>query len=545
MRTASALALIAAACIAGAAASSQTSQSKAKPGSKAGAAVHFQSSDRCVACHNGLTTRSGEDYSFGTSWAATMMANAGRDPYWHAGVRREILDHPGAQAAIEEECSTCHMPMAHYEATLAGREAGIFAHIPFNRENEMSRLAADGVSCSVCHRIEPTNFGKRESFVGRFSINPALRGGERAAYGPFPVDAGRTTVMRSSSILKPAEGKHIRQSELCATCHTLYTKALAKGGESHPEFPEQVPYQEWLHSKFREQQSCQSCHMPALKEEAPITSVLGQPHPDVARHSFLGGNFFMQRLFARYGLELGAAALPQEFENAAMKTIQHLQTESARVSLEGVEVRSGRLNAVVVVENLAGHKLPTAYPSRRAWLRFTVRNREGKVVFESGGLRPDGSIEGNDNDAAADRFEPHYTEIRSADEVQIYEPILGDPAGRVTTGLLTAVQYVKDNRLLPQGFVKSTAPRDVAVHGEALNDADFTAGSDRVRYSVSVGPAEGPLQVEVELMYQPIGFRWAMNLRSYQAMEPQRFVRYYETMAPGSAVALARASAKP
>lgn len=173
-----------------------------------------------------------------------------------------------------------------------------------------------------------------------------------------------------------------------------------------------------------------------------------------------------------------------------------------------------------------------------------MRDRDGKVVFESGALRPDGSIAGNDNDNSPDRYEPHYTEIRSPDQVQIYEPILGDPAGRVTTGLLTAVQYLKDNRLLPHGFDKRTAPKDVAVHGAALQDPDFAAGGDRVRYSVALGQSQGPYEITAELWYQPIGFRWAQNLKAYNAMEPQRFLRYYEAMSTGSAIPLARAQAR-
>src|SRR5207245_5313049 len=110
-----------------------------------------------------------------------------------------------------------------------------------------------------------------------------------------------------------------------------------------------------------------------------------------------------------------------------------------------------RLRADIVVENLSGHKLPTAYPSRRAWLHVVVRDGNGRVVFESGALNADGSVKGNDNDADPSKAEPHYTEIRSADEVQIYESILGDSQGRVTTGLLTAVRYLKDNRVLPRG----------------------------------------------------------------------------------------------
>ena len=57
----------------------------------------FETSDRCLACHNGLTTPAGKDVSIGSNWQASMMANASRDPYWQAAVRRETMDHPEAQ----------------------------------------------------------------------------------------------------------------------------------------------------------------------------------------------------------------------------------------------------------------------------------------------------------------------------------------------------------------------------------------------------------------------------------------------------------------
>jgi len=75
-----------------------------------------------------------------------------------------------------------------------------------------------------------------------------------------------------------------------------------------------------------------------------------------------------------------------------------------------------------------------------------VRDSAARVVFESGRLDPDASIAGNDNDADRTKFEPHYDVIRSTDKVQIYESILGDTKGAVTTGLLSASQYLKDNR---------------------------------------------------------------------------------------------------
>ena len=61
------------------------------------------------------------------------------------------------------------------------------------------------------------------------------------------------------------------------------------------------------------------------------------------------------------------------------------------------------------------------------------------------------------------RVEPHYLEIRRPDEVQIYESMMIDAQGAVTTGLLKGVRFVKDNRLLPRGFDKAAAPADIAV----------------------------------------------------------------------------------
>ena len=506
--------------------------------------THFQTSDRCIACHNGITTSAGEDISIGYNWRTSMMANAARDPYWQAGVRRETIDHPTARAAIEDECSICHMPAARYEAKLAGREGEIFSHLPFAMSKPGDRLAADGVTCSVCHQITPDNFGKRESFVGGFKIDTTRPTGERPVYGPFKIEKGQTTVMVSSATFKPTEGAHIRDSELCATCHTLFTQALGPQGQPIGELPEQVPYQEWLHSDYKTTQSCQTCHMPTVMEDVPISSVLGEPRTGTARHTFVGGNFFMQRLLNRFRYDLSVEAQPQELEAAANRTVAHLQSEAARLAIASVDQRAGRLEADLSVENLGGHKLPTAYPSRRAWLHVTVRDGSGRTVFESGAFEPTGAIRGNDNDADPTKFEPHYTEITSPDQVQIYETVMAGPSGALTTGLLTAVGYVKDNRLLPRGFDKRTADKDVAVHGEALQDVDFAGGTDRIRYSVAVGDAQGPFQVDAELWYQPIAFRWAANLKSYDAFEPRRFTGYYDSMSSSSGVVLAHASTR-
>ena len=512
-------------------------QSTATPG--------FRTSDRCLACHNGLTTPSGEDISIGFDWRSSMMANSSRDPYWQGSVRRESMDHPESKAAIEDECSICHMPISHLQAKWKGTKSEVFSHLPLDPENKGDAGAADGVSCSVCHQIGKEKLGTRESFNGGFVVDQPASNDDHPEYGPFDVSRGHQRIMRTATgMFRPTGAGHIRDSALCGTCHTLLTTALGKGGQEIGSLPEQMPYLEWLHSDYPNRSSCQSCHMPEVHGDVAITAVLGVPRAGMRRHEFVAANFLVLRMLNLYRSDLRVVALPSELTAAVEKTVAFLQSQSARLSIRKVDRTSGILRADVFVENLTGHKLPTAYPSRRAWLHVVVRDGNERKVFESGALHADGSIEGNRNDADPARFEPHYREITRSDQVQIFEPILGDAGGRVTTGLLTAVRYLKDNRLLPSGFHKQTAEKDIAVVGEAADDPNFTDAGSLVRYSVPVGDAQGPFHVQAELWYQPIGFRWAHNLNPYDAVEPHRFVQYYESMASSSAVVLARAEAR-
>lgn len=93
-------------------------------------------------------------------------------------------------------------------------------------------------------------------------------------------------------------------------------------------------------------------------------------------------------------------------------------------------------------------------------------------------------------------------------------------------------------------FDKGRAHADVAVQGGTAADADFVGGSDRIRYVVDAARANNPITVDVVLRFQPIGFRWAENLREYAADEPRRFVRYFEAAAARSSEVIARATLK-
>jgi hypothetical protein len=131
----------------------------------------------------------------------------------------------------------------------------------------------------------------------------------------------------------------------------------------------------------------------------------------------VGGNFFVQQMLNRYRDELGVVAPAAEMEEAARTTLRNLQQSTAAVAIERVAVADGRLVVDVSVRNLTGHKFPTGYPSRRAWIHLVVRDGARRSVFESGATNPDGSIVGNANDRDPLLVEPHYAEIRNADDV--------------------------------------------------------------------------------------------------------------------------------
>jgi hypothetical protein len=508
----------------------------------------FVTSERCMACHNNLQNLDGVDISIGSDWESAIMAHSAKDPYWQASVRRETIDHPSSSAHIQDECAACHMPMMRYREQLMGREAEVFALLPLPAKRPplgvtgpvpTPELAADGVSCSMCHQIQSHGLGSDASFTAGFRVDENTPVGNRIAFGPYEVDDGRKTVMRSASGLSPNRAAHIQQSALCGSCHTLYTNALDSAGNVIGRLPEQTPYLEWRHSSYVDTDPCQSCHMPVERDAAAVSSVLGIPRDHFSRHTFRGGNFFMLSLFARYADELSVVAPPAALEGTINRTRQYLQTHAASLEIREAAFDGGELSVRLAVRNLAGHKLPSAYPSRRAWIHFVVRDSGGHILFESGRLRPDGSISGNDNDREASSYEPHYDRIDRESQVQIYEGILAGPDDAVTTGLLTAVRYIKDNRLLPDGFDKAGAPTDIAVKGEADADPTFAGGVDEVSYHVPLGSVEGPLRLEAELMYQPIAFRWAHNLKAYNASETQTFSRLYRNNADASAIRLA------
>ena len=310
----------------------------------------------------------------------------------------------------------------------------------------------------------------------------------------------------------PLGSPHISSSEVCGSCHNLFTPVVDAAGNLTGEFfPEQTVYTEWENSDFADTQSCVDCHLPAASGDVRIATrpMNGlAPRPDFSRHLIAGGNTFMLDLIEQNSAALNVTATG--FDALADAT-RGLLAGAADVSLEAIGRYGDDLGFTVRVTNNSGHKLPTSYPSRRVWLHVTITDPTGLVVFESGAIDPAGRIEGLNSDTDPAGVEPHYRTISSSDQVQSYETIMENRNGNLTYTLLEAASYRKDNRLLPLGMDKTTAPSTVRPYGDAANDPDFTAGVDLVDYRIP-GLAANTYTINLGLNYQALAYGHAQDL---------------------------------
>jgi hypothetical protein len=502
----------------------------------------FSGSGVCAACHSNMTDTTGQNVSLDADWRASMMGSSTRDPYWKASVRKELEANPALEKEINNACTVCHAPMANTADRASGTAPHLFDTGYLNPANPQHAVAGDGVSCALCHQIADANLGSKASYSGGYVVDEKMPRGQRAIFGPYVVDVPQVSVMQAASGFTPVQGLHTAKAEFCATCHMLYTPVVDAQGQVAGEFPEQMVYLEWKASSTSATQTCQTCHMPVAKGDVQLSSTGGPLRGPFNRHVFTGGNAYMLGLLGTFGQELGVTASSAQLETARQRTVDYLQSQAGSIAVQSAKLEGGTLTTEIEVRNTAGHKFPTSYPSRRAWIHLVVADAQGKVVFESGAVDTRGMILENDNDLDPARFEPHYAEIHSADEVQIYEAIIHTTEGAVTTTLLRAASLVKDNRLLPAGFDKPGAAADIAVRGDAAGDADFTAGGDTVRYVIDLGGGTGPYTLSAELLYQSIGFRWAQNLAAFQGTEIDDFLRYVEGY-PNIPVVIASAEA--
>jgi len=510
----------------------------------------FRVSTECALCHDNVPGAAAMRDSANRPiapfdlWRSSMMGNAGRDPYWKAAASAEIAATPARKSEIFAKCMRCHLPMASPDSRRDTEFEMSFELL--ERQDLLGDLARDGVSCTVCHTIATDGLGAPRSYSGHFQINT-----DSEVYGPHGNLRG--TPMVSFTQLTPVTSGHIRESALCATCHTLFTNSVNTDGTgSGAFFPEQMPYLEWRNSVYNDEipapgpqaASCQDCHVPQTDANGtPISTAVvhnpgggdypwAQQRSPYGRHIFVGGNTFVPQILRDNAVALGVMAPAAAFDATIAAARDQLQNRTADVTITSASRSGSQLQVDVRVDNRCGHKFPSAYPSRRAWLRLTVRDAANAVVFQSGAFDSSGRLlSGNGQvqpfELTGGPVNVHRDLVQNADQVQTWDTYMEDAQGQVTWRLLQAASYRKDNRLLPLGWTPSHPDAAHTMPAGTGGDTDFVAGSDRVSYDVNLPTSTGPFTVEAEVFYQSIAPRHVAELGVYNTPEILAFIGYW------------------
>ncbi len=338
----------------------------------------------------------------------------------------------------------------------------------------------------------------------------------------------------------------------------------------------------------RRARSCQDCHLPATdgngasyrSKIAGIEESRNFPETDYrlpradidlevregfARHTLVGLNIFFVKMSQQFpdilGIRtqdpmlVGRGLDPLLLTERAM--LDQASQATAAISLGPVEFGGRSLRVPVKVVSKTGHKFPSGVGFRRAFIEFSVLNEQGEVVWASGRTNAAGVIVDERGEPVAGEFwwkedcsarlhrdslvyQPHFQVITRQEEVQIYQELVTAPAdtprpvcgrsptprGELTTSFLSICGNVKDNRILPHGFlpeedraeiarvlgdgVRGAAPgrvlaEEAGAHGVG-DDPDYErGGGDSLIYEVDTSRLEGtPASVRATLYYQAI-----------------------------------------
>ena len=488
--------------------------------------ILFPTSKTCGGCHghdplmHALVTTSGEDVNIYDDWRSTMMANSAKDPFWRAKVSHELMVNPSHSLELQDKCTSCHAPAGHYQAKLHD-------HKEFYLLSDLytDTLGLDGVTCQVCHAQSPEFLGDLHSGQLNFDTNYI-----RVAYGPYEV--AFAPPMHNFVGITPIYGGHIADAGLCAGCHTLITNTVDyQGNNTGNTFVEQATYHEWLNSRYDEQHdnvTCQACHTPQIQDEIVISAnyLFLTPKSPYGLHELAGANVTMLNLLKNNREKLGIDAEPEHFDSTIAATLRMLQLKTLDLTLQAADVTGDSMNFTLRLLNKAGHKFPTGYPSRRAWVEFEVKNAAGQTVFHSGKTNPDYSLPDEDPN-----FEPHYNTITSDNQVQIYEMVPGDVLGNFTNILERGSTALKDNRLTPQGFRQDDAVYDTTRIVNISQDPDFNrftdgsegSGADILHFRLPNSGYIGQLSVRARVWYQSLPPKWMAPMFAFSSPEIDSF----------------------
>lgn len=494
--------------------------------------ILFPIAKTCSGCHGydstglAMHTNSDVDVNFYDAWRSSIMANSAKDPFWRAKVTHEALVNPAHSEALQDKCTSCHAPAGHTQSKYEGKKA----HYTL-ADLYQDPQGLDGVTCQACHAVAPGDLGSLHSGQLNYDFNYI-----RVAYGPF--ENIFAAPMHEFVGVTPKYGDHILDAGLCAGCHTLLTQSVDLAGQyTGATFVEQATYHEWLNSRYetsRDDISCQSCHLPRIPDGVVLSSGYQflVPRSPLGLHTMAGANATMLRLMQAHIQPLGIDARPEHFDSTLSATLHMLQTKTLDLSLDPRQTSGDTARIAIRLLNKAGHKFPSGYPARRAWVEIRVENEAGQTMFHSGGMNADYTLKDEDP-----HFEPHRQVIDRPDKVQIYELVPGDVKGQFTTVLERGHVALKDNRLPPQGFSKLHPVYDTTqIAGNALNDPDFNvseagqegSGADILWLHVPIDGYKGKWRIQARVWYQSMPPKWLTPMFAFNSPEILSFKNMLE-----------------
>ena len=415
------------------------------------------------------------------------------------------------------------------------------AQWPGSMENDdqlYGALSRDGISCLVCHRVSETDLGDISTYTGNFVTGPPDE-----VYGPYETITVVPKPMQNSLGITPKFGKQTLDSDLCGSCHNILLPQVDNDGNIVGASFEQTTHLEWVNSVFApgepEFLSCQNCHMPThykgeqLKfkianiesndlppttNRLPDEEIMVTERDVFTRHSLNGLNIFINEMFQQFPVLLGfrqidymtGTAIVPPLITGRNAMIETALNDTASIEIENININpDGSLEADIKIINKVGHYLPSGVGFRRVFIEFLVRDADNNILWASGRTNGIGAILNGTTDEVLESeqpvvfpdtpFQPHYQVIDSEDQVQIYQELIKDSEGVLTTSFLRRIEDVKDNRLRPKGydpefFNTFSSPFIQALsetHGEAANDPYYTnpqlTGADTITYIAELG----------------------------------------------------------
>ena len=385
------------------------------------------------------------------------------------------------------------MPMARFDAAAAG---GARRGVRESRRRRRRSMRSRPTACRA-----PSVIRSRPTGSASTRASTAVSRSSRTAVGPGRLRAARG---RCGPAVRHALGGRVHADRgrshpaigaLRDVPHAVHDGARRGGAGDRRRCRSRCRIRSGCTASIATTASCQSCHMPEVAAETPIASVLGQPRPRVSQHTFRR----RQRVHARHSESLPRRARRRRHCRRSSMRRSHETQALSRLAGRDADDRGrgasgSRLDFDVAVTSTTGHKLPTAYPSRRAWLHVVVTDGDGRVVFESGAIaarrldrrqrqrrrRARGSSRttprSTSADAGADLRVDHGRSRRRGDD------------GTAARRALREGQPTAAARLRQAHAPRPTSPCTALPPP----DADFVGGGDRVRYRVELGRRARP-----------------------------------------------------